>query len=69
MAKHYTITINVAYDEATIPDEKHIILNYRDDLFRVRQLHYRDHIVSVLQDENEIEWIIDQDLTVANSGH
>ena len=24
MAKHYTITINVAYDEATIPDEKHI---------------------------------------------
>ena len=40
----------------SIPDENHILLNYRNNLFRVGQLLYRIHIVSVLQNDDEIEW-------------
>lgn len=39
-----------------IPDENHVLLNYRCNLFRVGQLFYRNHIVSVLQNDDEIEW-------------
>lgn len=42
----------------SIPDENNIILGYRDRLFRVEQLYYKNHIISVLKDDNEIEWII-----------
>ena len=44
----------------SIPDENHIVLGYRDRLFRVEQLYFRNHIISVLKDDNEIEWIIAQ---------
>lgn len=40
----------------SIPDENHVLLNYRNNLFRVGQLLYRNHIVSVLQNGDEIEW-------------
>ena len=40
----------------SIPDENHVLLNYRNNLFRVGQLLYRNHIVSVLQNDDEIEW-------------
>jgi 4'-phosphopantetheinyl transferase len=40
----------------SIPDENHVLLNYRNNLFRVGQLLHRNHIVSVLQNDDEIEW-------------
>lgn len=40
----------------SVPDENHILLNYRDCLFRVGQFYYSNHIVSVLQNDNEIVW-------------
>jgi len=46
-----------------VPDENHIVLNYRERFFRVEQLYYNNHIVSVLKDDNEIEWIIQQDFS------
>jgi 4'-phosphopantetheinyl transferase len=45
----------------SVPDENHILLNYRGCLFRVEQLYYRNHIVSVLQNDNEIGWGIVED--------
>lgn len=45
----------------SVPDENHIVLGYRDRLFRVGQLYYKNHIISVLKDDNEIEWIIPED--------
>ena len=47
----------------SVPDANHIILNYQDRLFETEQLRYQDHIVSVLQDSNKIEWIIPEDFT------
>jgi len=47
----------------SVPDENHIVLNYRERFFRVEQLHYNNHIVSVLKDENEVEWIIQEDFS------
>ncbi len=41
-----------------VPDENHIVLNYRDRLFRVEQLDYKNHIVSVLKNDKEVEWVI-----------
>jgi len=41
-----------------VPDENHIVLDYRDRFFLVEQLYYKNHIISVLRDDNEIEWII-----------
>lgn len=45
----------------SVPDENHILLNYRDCLFRVEQLCYSNHIASVLQNDNEIVWGIVED--------
>ncbi len=42
----------------SVPDKNHIVLSYRDSLFRVEQLSYKNHIVSVTKNENEIEWVI-----------
>jgi 4'-phosphopantetheinyl transferase len=46
---------------ASVLDENHILLNYGDRLFRVEQLYYRNHIVSVLQNDNEVVWGIVED--------
>lgn len=42
----------------SVPDENHIALDYQSRLFRVEQLYYKNHIVSVLQSDNQIEWVI-----------
>jgi len=47
----------------SIPDDNHIVLGYRDRLFRVEQLYYKNHIISVLKDDNEIEWTIAEDFS------
>lgn len=47
----------------TVPDDSHIILNYKDRIFRVGQLHYGNHIISVLKNSNEVEWIIEEDFS------
>jgi 4'-phosphopantetheinyl transferase len=41
-----------------VPDENHIILNYRDCLFRVEQLTYKNHIVSIVKNDDEVKWVI-----------
>jgi len=46
----------------SVPDANHIILDYQDRLFEAEQLRYQGHIVSVLKDSNQIEWIIQEDL-------
>ena len=47
----------------SVPDENHIVLDYRERLFRVEQLYYENHIIPVLKDDNEIEWIIAEDFS------
>ena len=44
-----------------VPDENHIVLDYQGRLFQVEQTYYRNHIVSVLKDDNEVQWIIAED--------
>jgi 4'-phosphopantetheinyl transferase len=45
----------------SIPDEYHIVLDYKDQLFRVGQQYHNNHIISVLKDDNEIQWVIARD--------
>jgi 4'-phosphopantetheinyl transferase len=42
----------------SVPDDNHIVLNYRDRLFRVEQLDYKNHIVSIVKNDNEVKWVI-----------
>jgi 4'-phosphopantetheinyl transferase len=42
----------------SVPDENHITLDYRRQSFLVEQLRHKNHIVSVLKDDNQIEWIV-----------
>jgi len=42
----------------SVPDENHISLDYKGQVFLVEQLRYKNHIVSVLKDDNQIEWVI-----------
>jgi len=42
----------------SVPDEKNIVLDYKGQFFLVEQLRYKNHIVSVLKDDNQIEWLI-----------
>ncbi len=42
----------------SVPDENHITLDYKGQLFLVEQLRYKNHIVSVLKDDNKIEWVV-----------
>ena len=42
----------------SFPDENHITLDYRGQLFLVEQLRHDNHIVSVLKGDNEIDWMI-----------
>jgi 4'-phosphopantetheinyl transferase len=41
-----------------VPDETNVVLQYRDCVYHVEQLRYSNHIVSVLKDDNRVEWII-----------
>jgi 4'-phosphopantetheinyl transferase len=45
----------------SVPDESHIRLDYNGQIFLVEQLRYKNHIVSVLRDNNQIVWIIPED--------
>jgi 4'-phosphopantetheinyl transferase len=47
----------------SVPDENHISLDYKGQVFLVEQLRYKNHIVSVLKDDNQIEWVILDDFT------
>jgi 4'-phosphopantetheinyl transferase len=42
----------------SIPDDNHTVLNYRDRLFRVEQLDYKNHVVSIVKNDNEVKWVI-----------
>ena len=42
----------------SVPDENHIVLDYKGQLFLVEQLRYKNHIVSVVKDHNQIEWVV-----------
>ncbi len=46
----------------SVPDENHVVLDYRGRLFQVEQTYYKNHIISVLNDDNEVQWIIADDL-------
>lgn len=46
----------------SIPDETHIVLGYRDRVYGVEQRYFNNHIVSVLKDDNDIQWIIAGDI-------
>jgi 4'-phosphopantetheinyl transferase len=47
----------------SIPDENHILLDYQDHIFQIEQLYYQNHIVSILKDDNEIQWVIATDFS------
>jgi 4'-phosphopantetheinyl transferase len=42
----------------SVPDENHIVLDYKGQVFLVEQLRYQNHIVSVLKNNNQIEWVV-----------
>ncbi|MGQ9546213.1 MAG: 4'-phosphopantetheinyl transferase family protein [Dehalococcoidia bacterium] len=42
----------------SVPDENHIVLQYKEQLFVVEQLRYKNHIVSILKGDHQIEWVI-----------
>jgi len=42
----------------SVPDENHITLDYEGQIFLVEQLRYKNHIVSVLKDNNQIKWVV-----------
>jgi len=42
----------------SVPDENHITSNYKGQIFLVEQLRHKNHIVSVLKDDNEIKWVV-----------
>jgi 4'-phosphopantetheinyl transferase len=42
----------------SVPNENHITLGYNGHLFLVEQLRYKNHIVSVLKGDNQIEWVV-----------
>ncbi|MGA2670270.1 MAG: 4'-phosphopantetheinyl transferase superfamily protein [Dehalococcoidia bacterium] len=42
----------------SVPDENHITLDYEGQIFLVEQLRYKNHIVSVLKDDNQIKWVV-----------
>lgn len=42
----------------SVPDENHIALDYKGQTFLVEQIRHENHIVSVLKDDNQIEWVI-----------
>ena len=42
----------------SVPDENHIVLDYRGDSFLVEQLRHRNHIVAVVKGDNDIEWVM-----------
>ena len=42
----------------SVPDENHITLDYKGQVFLVEQLRHKNHIVSVLKDDNQIEWVV-----------
>ena len=52
----------------SIPDENHMVLNHRGCLFIVEQLSYRNHIVSLVKNDNEVEWVIAEDLVAQLNG-
>ena len=41
----------------SVPDDAHLVLRYQDRLHQVEQLRYRNHLVAVLQNANEVVWI------------
>jgi len=45
----------------SVPDESHIALDYNEQFFLVEQLRYKNHIVSVLKGDNQIDWTIPED--------
>lgn len=45
----------------SIPDNDHIVLNYKGQTFQVEHKYHRNHIVSVLKGDNEVRWVIAED--------
>ena len=44
----------------SIPDRNNIVLKYQEHSFQVEQLHYDSHIVSVVKDDTNVEWVISE---------
>lgn len=42
----------------SVPDDNHIGLDYKGEFFLVEQLLHEGHVVSVLKDDNKVEWLI-----------
>ncbi len=45
----------------SIPDDNNIVLNYKDQLFKVEHKYYRNHVASILKGDNEVHWVITED--------
>lgn len=45
----------------SVPDENQIALDFNGQFFLVEQLRYKNHIVSVLKGDNQIDWLIPED--------
>jgi 4'-phosphopantetheinyl transferase len=49
------------------PDEKHITLDYKGQIFLVEQLRHKNHIISVLKDDNQIKWVVLDKCQISNT--
>ena len=58
LLKKYSKRTQIIQNDRYIPDDNHIVLNHRGCLFIVEQLNYRNHIVSIVKNDSEVEWII-----------
>jgi 4'-phosphopantetheinyl transferase len=47
----------------SVPDDNHITLDYKGQFFLVEQLRHKNHIVSVLKDNHQIEWTVLDELS------
>ncbi len=46
----------------SVPNDKHIDLKYKNTLYQIEQYYHNNHIVSVVKGDNEIEWIVANNL-------
>lgn len=42
----------------SVPDDDHVVLDYRGRRYLVEQLRYENHIVSVVKDDNLVKWVV-----------
>jgi 4'-phosphopantetheinyl transferase len=43
---------------AAVPDDRNVLLRYEGQMYAVEQMYYNSHIISVLKNDNRVDWIV-----------